>query len=57
VGLSPAQRQLLTNWMRSRAIVQCPTCGHDKWHFDDAAYVRCVQLREILKRRGKGLDE
>jgi hypothetical protein len=26
--------------MRSKAIVQCPTCGDDRWHFAEAAYVR-----------------
>ncbi len=42
MGLSPAQRQLLEDWMCSRAIVQCPACGHDKWRFDEAAYVRAL---------------
>jgi hypothetical protein len=42
VGLSPAQRQLLEEWMRSKAIVQCPACGHDKWRFEGAAHVRAL---------------
>ena len=41
--LSPKQRQALENWMRSKAIVQCPTCGDvDSWRFDEAAYVSAL---------------
>ena len=40
--LSPAQRRLLEAWMRSKAIVRCPACGHDTWRFDEAAYVRAL---------------
>ncbi len=40
--LSPAQQHVLEEWMRSKAIVQCPACGHDKWRLDDAAYVRAL---------------
>ncbi len=40
--LNPPQRRLLEAWMRSKAIVQCPACGHDKWRFDEAAYVRAL---------------
>ena len=40
--LSPVQRQHLEEWMRSKAIIQCPTCGHDKWRLGDAAYVRAL---------------
>jgi rubredoxin len=42
VPLSPAQRQHLVEWMRSKEIVRCPTCGQDKWRFADAAYVRAL---------------
>jgi predicted nucleic-acid-binding Zn-ribbon protein len=28
--------------MRSKAIVQCPVCGQDKWRLDAAAYVRAL---------------
>jgi predicted RNA-binding Zn-ribbon protein involved in translation (DUF1610 family) len=43
VPLNPAQRQLLEDWMRSRAIVQCPACGQqDGWRSDEAAYVRAL---------------
>jgi hypothetical protein len=42
MGLSPAQRQHLEEWMRSKAVAQCPACGHDKWRLDAAAYVRAL---------------
>jgi len=28
--------------MRSKGIVRCVACGHDKWRLDDAAYVRAL---------------
>jgi predicted nucleic-acid-binding Zn-ribbon protein len=37
--LSDPQQQFLENWMRSKAIVQCPTCGDARWQFAQAAYV------------------
>ena len=40
--LRPAQRQYLEEWLRSKAIVRCPTCGHDKWRLGDAACVRTL---------------
>ncbi len=40
--LSEPQRQHLQNWMRSKAIVQCPACGDSKWRFAEAAYVRAL---------------
>ncbi len=40
--LSDPQRQLLENWMRSKAIMQCPACGDAKWQFAQAAYVRAL---------------
>jgi predicted RNA-binding Zn-ribbon protein involved in translation (DUF1610 family) len=40
--LSPAQRQVLEEWMRSKAIVRCPACGESRWRFADAAYVRAL---------------
>jgi hypothetical protein len=41
VPLSPAKRPHLEEWMCSKAIVRCPqACGHDKWRFEGAAYVR-----------------
>ena len=40
--LSAPQQQVLENWMRSKAIVQCPTCGDAQWQFAQAAYVRAL---------------
>jgi ribosomal protein S27E len=40
--LSNPQQQILENWMRSKAIVQCPTCGDAQWQFAQAAYVRAL---------------
>jgi hypothetical protein len=42
VPLSPSQRHVLEEWMRSKAIVMCPCCGQDRWRFDEAAYVRAL---------------
>jgi predicted RNA-binding Zn-ribbon protein involved in translation (DUF1610 family) len=40
--LSSAQRQVLEEWMRSKAIVSCPACGEGRWRFAEAAYVRAL---------------
>jgi rubredoxin len=40
--LSEPQQQRLENWMRLKAVVQCPACGDGKWRFDEAAYVRAL---------------
>ncbi len=40
--LSSAQRQVLREWMRSKAIVRCLVCGQVKWRFADATYVRAL---------------
>jgi predicted nucleic-acid-binding Zn-ribbon protein len=40
--LSPQQRRTLESWMRSKAIIQCPACGDDKWRFAEASYVRAL---------------
>jgi predicted nucleic-acid-binding Zn-ribbon protein len=40
--LSEPQQQFLENWMRSKAIVQCPLCGDANWQFAQAAYVRAL---------------
>lgn len=40
--LSPAQQLVLEEWMRSKAVAQCPACGHDKWRLDEAAYIRAL---------------
>jgi len=42
VPLNAAQREVLENWVRSKAILKCPCCGQDKWHFAEAAYVRAL---------------
>ena len=36
------QHQILERWMRSKAIVQCPACGADKWRFAEAVYIRAL---------------
>ena len=40
--LSEPQQQHLENWMRSKAIVQCPACGDAQWQFSQASYVRAL---------------
>ena len=40
--LNAAQRRVLEDWMRSKAILTCPCCGQDKWRFAEAAYVRAL---------------
>ncbi len=40
--LSEPQQQRLENWMRSKAVVQCPACGDSKWRFAEASYVRAL---------------
>lgn len=41
--LSDTQRQHLENWMRSKAIVQCPACGDvDRWRYAEAYYLRAL---------------
>jgi len=40
--LSDPQQQRLENWMRTKAIVQCPVCGDDQWQFGEAAYIRAL---------------
>jgi hypothetical protein len=42
VALNAAQRRVLEDWMRSKAIVMCPCCGQDRWRLADAAYVRAL---------------
>jgi hypothetical protein len=42
VPLNPAQRRVLEEWMRSKAIVMCPACGQEKWRLAEAAYVRAL---------------
>jgi ribosomal protein S27E len=42
MSLSEPQRQHLQDWMRSKAIVQCPACGDARWQFSEASYVRAL---------------
>jgi hypothetical protein len=42
VSLNPSQRQVLEDWMRSKAIVVCPCCGQDAWRLAEAAYLRAL---------------
>lgn len=42
MALNPAQQRILEDWMRSRAIVQCPACGDARWRFAEAGYVRAL---------------
>ncbi len=40
--LNQLQQQTLKDWMHSKAIVQCPACGEDRWLFAEASYVRAL---------------
>ena len=40
--LNESQQRTLKHWMRSKVVVQCPTCGEDGWRFAEAAYVRAL---------------
>jgi predicted RNA-binding Zn-ribbon protein involved in translation (DUF1610 family) len=40
--LNEQQGQTLKDWMRSKAIVQCPACGDNRGHFAEAAYLRAL---------------
>ena len=40
--LNQLQQQTLKEWMRSKAILQCPACGDDRWRFAEAAYLRAL---------------
>ena len=40
--LNEPQRKQLENWMRSQAIVQCPACGHSRYKFAQAVYLRAL---------------
>jgi hypothetical protein len=42
--------------MRSKAIVQCPACGEDRWRFTEAAYVRALlEAGEVDLNEDKGV--
>ena len=41
--LNQLQQQTLKDWIRSKAISQCPACGDaDGWRFAEASYVRAL---------------
>ena len=40
--LNAAQRRVLEEWMRSKAIVMCPLCGQEKMRLAAAAYLRAL---------------
>jgi predicted nucleic-acid-binding Zn-ribbon protein len=40
--LNQLQQQTLKDWMRSKAVIQCPACGEDRWQFGEASYVRAL---------------
>ena len=40
--LSAAQRRTLENWMRSKAIIQCPACGDTRWRLAQAGYAKAL---------------
>ncbi len=43
MSLNAAQRRVLEEWMRSKAIITCPACAQEKkWRLADAAYVRAL---------------
>lgn len=42
MSLNPSQRRMLEDWMRLKAIIQCPACGDDKWRYAEASYVRAL---------------
>jgi predicted RNA-binding Zn-ribbon protein involved in translation (DUF1610 family) len=50
--LSPPQRRILEDWMRSKAIVQCPACGEARWRFAEAVY-----LGALLEEGDRNLTE
>ncbi len=54
--LSSKQRQVLERWMRSKAIIQCPACGEDRWRFAEASYLRALlEAGEADLTEGKGV--
>jgi predicted nucleic-acid-binding Zn-ribbon protein len=54
--LNQLQQQTLKDWMRSKAIVQCPVCGEDRWRFAEASYVRALlEAGEADLTEGKGV--
>jgi len=42
MSLSPAQRRVIEEWLRTKGIVRCQACGKDALRFAEAAYVRAL---------------
>ncbi len=40
--LNAAQRQVLEEWMHSKAVLMCPCCEKGEWHLAEAAYVKAL---------------
>ena len=56
MSLNPSQRRTLEDWMRSKAIVQCPACGDARWRFAGAGYVRALlEAGDTDLTEGKGV--
>ncbi len=54
--LNQLQQQTLKDWMRSKAVVQCPACGEDRWRLAEASYVRALlEAGEADLTEGKGV--
>ena len=56
MALNQVQQQTLKDWMRSKAIIQCPACGDDRWRFAEAAYLRALlEAGEADLTEGRGV--
>lgn len=56
MSLNPSQRQMLEDWIRSKAIVGCPACGDEKWQYAEASYVRgLLEAGDIDLTEGSGV--
>ncbi len=54
--LNPSQRRTLEDWMRSKAIIQCPACGETGWRFAEAVYVRALlEMNEANLTEDRGV--
>ena len=40
--LSETQRRTLENWLRSKGIIQCPSCGDTRLRLAQAGYIRAL---------------
>ena len=54
--LNESQQQTLKEWMLSKAIVECPACGDNRWRFAEASYVRALlEAGEADLTEGRGV--